>query len=145
MDMPPGVLPPEDRKLLEQGDDLHAVTNARAYFKTHGAAVWQRRQSRTLKRILRDGLPDEYRGEAWLTLSGARSAMLAAGPGYYWRLVRSGEAGEAGGCEHEAQIDKDVTRCVPAPWSGPTPRHFSCLLPLCGREAPGSRAWEPSS
>lgn len=111
MDLPPGVLPPEDQKLLEEGDGLDVVTNVQMYFRTHGAAVWRRRSSATLQRILRDGLPAHYRGEAWLALSGAKDMMLEHGPGFYRDLI---EEKEGQVLEHALQIEKDVSRCVPA-------------------------------
>lgn len=65
-----------------------------------GLAGWQEcvgRQLHTVKRRIRKGIPNEYRGLAWQFLSGGR-ALLAAHPGDYERLLRctTDKVGEQG-------------------------------------------------
>jgi hypothetical protein len=53
------------------------------------------------------GISDERRGDMWLELSGAKDAMLQAGPDYYAKLLSAHSALES---DATIQIDKDVDR-----------------------------------
>eukprot|EP00294_Goniomonas_avonlea_P016156 CAMPEP_0114565478 /NCGR_PEP_ID=MMETSP0114-20121206/14329_1 /TAXON_ID=31324 /ORGANISM="Goniomonas sp, Strain m" /LENGTH=596 /DNA_ID=CAMNT_0001751723 /DNA_START=15 /DNA_END=1805 /DNA_ORIENTATION=+ len=68
-------------------------------------------KTRSLKLLVRHGIPNEYRGQFWTAFAGTAKAKARYPPGYYEHLLRQAEA------EPDTQaireIDRDVYRTFP--------------------------------
>jgi hypothetical protein len=63
-----------------------------------------------LRLLLREGIPDDFRGELWCILSGSKYRLLA-NHGYYQNILTSNEGKHT---EYLDEIEKDINRALPS-------------------------------
>lgn len=95
---------------LEERSEAERATETawENHFTEYGRGICMYR-THTLQELIQKGVPTKYRGEIWMTFSGALNEM-ATEPGYYWSLVGQSEGRETLAAE---EIERDLHRSLP--------------------------------